>query len=118
MIPWIGRNVSVSDGSDGNGGSDGNNGNDGNDGNDGRAGGDGSNFPIGNGTGITIGPFFDFLRMSTALAILAILSAVRNFNAANSIAIFFFLIRNGAVIALTAAIFAAFACKFVLFLGD
>lgn len=135
MIPWIGPNESESDGagmlnrfgSDGRDGNDGNEGNDGRDGNDGSdgndAGNDGSDgnsgncFPTGSatGTGITIGPFFNAFRMLAVLAILAILRALRNFNAPNLIANVNLVLRNGAVIALLKATFAAMACNCWMF---
>lgn len=142
MIPWIGPNESESDGggilnrfgSDGNDGSEGNDGNDGSEGNDGRDGNDGSEgdggdgndgndgncFAIGTatGTGITIGPFFNAFKMLAVLAIFAIFRAFKNFNAPNLIANVNLALRNGAVIALFKATFAAIACNVcVIFLS-
>lgn len=117
MNPWIGPNDSASDGGgirrkfgiSGNFGNEGN-GNEGNDGNDGN-----DNPLAGNttGTGIMIGDFFNVFTNETALAILAIFNAFNAFNAPSFKAIFFFAIRNGAVNALIAATFAAFAYKIV-----
>lgn len=61
------------------------------------------------GTGKIIGDFFKFLRMTAALAILATFNAFAAFNAPNFNATVFFAARNGAVIALNAAIFVALA---------
>lgn len=116
MNPWIGPNDSPSDGGgirrkfgiSGSFGSEGN----GNDGN----GNDGNDNPLaGNttGTGIIIGDFFNVLTNETALAILAIFSAFNAFNAPSFNTNFFFAIRNGAVNALNAAIFVAFAYEIV-----
>lgn len=105
-------NVGSDDNARGKAGRDGNDGNEGNDGSADNAGNTGNCFPTGSatGTGMTIGPFFKLLRMVAALAILAILSAFRNLIPANLRASAVFALRNGAVIILTAATFAAFAC--------
>lgn len=65
----------------------------------------------GNATGIgkMIGDFFKFLRIAAVFAILAILMALAAFTAPTFNAIVFLATRNGAVIALNAAIFVAFA---------
>lgn len=72
----------------------------------------GNVLPIGTaiGTGMMIGPFFNVLRMAAVLAILASFRALRALKPAIFNAIFFFATRNGAVRALNAAIFVAFAC--------
>lgn len=69
------------------------------------------NVLIGNatGTGKNIGDFFKFLRITAALAILASFRALSAFKPAIFNATFRFAARNGAVKALHAASFVAFA---------
>lgn len=113
MIPWIGPNESLSDG----GGMLKKFGNFGNDLRTGNGLMIGNGFTIGNdlingtatGTGKIIGDFFKLWRMAAVLAILATLSALRALTAPNFNANDFFATRNGAVRALNAAIFVAFA---------
>lgn len=101
MIPWIGPNDCWSDGAGrlkmlGTGATAGN----------------GFTNPLigtATGTGKIIGDFFKFFKMAAVLAILATLIALAAFKAPTLSAIVFFATRNGAVMALKAASFVAFA---------
>lgn len=105
MNPWIGPNESWSDGA----------GRLKKFGNVGKAGNGFTGKPpligMATGTGKIIGDFFKFLRIAAVLAILASLIALAAFKAPTFNAKVFFATRNGAVMALKAAILVAFACK-------